>query len=302
METKIIFIDFDGVLHPPQFLQFQETGGELVLTGDQRFCWSDHLWTCIKESACELVVHSSWRLGQTLDDIRALLPEKLASRVSGITRGEDRYTGILDYVHEAKPSAYLIVDDAADEFPERCPHLVICDPTRGVSDPWVRDRITDFIGRETRTQTLLTELQRDEAILTEKITRARFMAAEMPTLEIWVTFKEISKAVPNGPGIYQIWTTTGVALKVGISSDLRRRLRTHRASPLRRSVLARHLSLDGTLAPEHDLTTDAGRQRFLVEECRIAFISTPSRQDARDLEMELERTGKFRYTGRIRTR
>lgn len=302
MERKIIFIDFDGVLHPPQFLQFQEKEGELVLTGDQRFCWSDYLWECVRESDCEIVVHSSWRHGQTLDDIRALLPAKLARRVSGITRGEDRYAGILDYVRETKVSAYLILDDAEAEFPECCPELIVCDPTQGLSDPWVCNRVTDFIDRDASKQISLVELLQDEAILTENITRQRFMAADIPTLEALVTFNEISKAVPTGPGIYQIWTMTGIALKVGISSDLRRRLRTHRASPLSRSVLARHLNRDRTLAPNHDLTTDVGRQRFLADECRIAFISTSSRRDARNLEIRLERTGKFRYIGKVRER
>lgn len=134
------------------------------------------------------------------------------------------------------------------------------------------------------------------------MTRQHFMAVEAPIPEAVITFDEISRAVPRGPGIYQIWTISGIPLKVGISSDLYRRLRTHRASPLKSSVLARHLCLDRSLTPEHDLTTEAGRRRFLAEECRVTLLRTASRGDARALEIDLERTGKFRYIGKVRER
>lgn len=135
-----------------------------------------------------------------------------------------------------------------------------------------------------------------------------------------VPFTEVSR-VPDACGIYEVITTTGVPLKVGIATSLRRRLTAHARSRQSRlqlrvpgtwdnpsdvvskqSVLAKHLFFDREIAPQYDLTTQDGRQRFLREQCRVRFLITPSRETARDLERELEATGEYRYCGGVRIR
>jgi hypothetical protein len=150
----------------------------------------------------------------------------------------------------------------------------------------------------------------------------QFMSLEIPAMHAQITFADIDGYVPAGPGIYQIWTIWGEALKVGISTNLRKRLRKHRASRdsglkpkpggdpgtpdgciSKASILAKHLYFDQTLAKEFDLTKESERKRFLDEYCRITFRPTNSKEEARALEKELEqRSGMFRYQGRVRRR
>ena len=141
----------------------------------------------------------------------------------------------------------------------------------------------------------------------------------LPPESTVVPFADIAN-VPDACGIYEVLTNSGLALKVGIATSLRRRLAAHarsRQSRLRlrvggtwynpsdvvskQSVLAKHLYFDTEIAPEYDLTTEAGRQRFLREQCIVRFMVTPTRDDARNLERELEATGVYRYCGRVRT-
>ena len=149
-----------------------------------------------------------------------------------------------------------------------------------------------------------------------------FMAPEMPAMHARIAFADIDESIPAGPGIYQIWTICGDALKVGISTNLRKRLRKHRASRdsgpkpkpggdpgtpdgciSKASIIAKHLYFDQTLAKEFDLTKESERKRFLDEYCRITFRPTRSKEEARALEKELEqRPRTFRYQGRVRMR
>jgi hypothetical protein len=45
-----------------------------------------------------------------------------------------------------------------------------------------------------------------------------------------ISFAEIAKEVDEVPGIYEIWTQSEIPLKVGISKNLRKRLKQHAAS------------------------------------------------------------------------
>lgn len=129
------------------------------------------------------------------------------------------------------------------------------------------------------------------------------------------------RSAPDACGIYEVLTNTGIALKVGIATSLRRRLTAHARSRQSRlqlrvpgswdnpsnvvskqSVLAKHLFFDREIAPQYDLTTQDGRQRFLREQCTVRFVVTPSREAARDLERVLEATGQYRYCGPVRIR
>ena len=134
------------------------------------------------------------------------------------------------------------------------------------------------------------------------------------------TFAQVA-TLPAGPGVYEIHTRRGVALKVGIAGNLRRRLYQHGRSRQNRlllcaggswknpahvtskqSILAKHLFFDGSLTRKYDLRTETGRQAFVERECIIRFVSTLSRDAARIVEVKRERTGKYRYLGKTRVR
>lgn len=107
-------------------------------------------------------------------------------------------------------------------------------------------------------------------------------------------------------------------LKVGIAGNLRRRLWQHRRSAQsglkfrsgdsaiepsavvsKRSILAKHLYFDKSIAPEYDLRTETGRQQFLEERCRVTIEFTATRAAARELEILRECTREYRYCGLV---
>jgi hypothetical protein len=121
--------------------------------------------------------------------------------------------------------------------------------------------------------------------------------------------------IEQEPGVYEIHTDTGLALKVGIGKNLRKRLLQHRASlqsclklkqggkwtnpndvQSKGSILAKHLYYDLSLTNDYDLKTEAGRRAFLHERCYIVLIKiTKTKDEARSIEKQLEKDGKNKY-------
>jgi hypothetical protein len=135
-----------------------------------------------------------------------------------------------------------------------------------------------------------------------------------------ISFENLS-GVPESPGLYEIHTKSGKPLKVGIATNLRRRLMQHaksRQSRLRladggswdvpehvqskQSILAKHLYFDRTITSDYDLRTEEGRRNFLINECAVAYVGTSDRMAARELERKLEANRSYRYLGRARIR
>jgi hypothetical protein len=132
-------------------------------------------------------------------------------------------------------------------------------------------------------------------------------------------FSEVTTKVECVPGYYEIWTLKGVLLKVGIAADLCKRLTQHGESLQRglkgivnvktgwvnpsevrskRSILAKHLYFDSSIAPRYDLRREADRQKFLEQDCRIR-VKQMTRAAAREYEREREGTSCIRYVGRV---
>ncbi len=136
-----------------------------------------------------------------------------------------------------------------------------------------------------------------------------------------VRFDEISEKVPARPGVYEIYTKDGIALKVGIASNLRQRLLQHARSSQnalkfahdkvelgpgavtsKQSILAKHLYFDSSISSECDLESEKGRQKFLTEFCYLVVSVTKTREMARTIERGKEAKGGYRYVGRVRLR
>lgn len=135
--TAILFLDFDGVLHPepchdaPLFSQMALLERALAELPHWR-----------------VVVSSSWRHGRTLDDLRALFPLTLQPRVIGLT---PLFKDIADDVpqalkrfpreaeclrwlrdHAAPGTPWLALDDCPWMFRPLCPNLVETDCRTGL--------------------------------------------------------------------------------------------------------------------------------------------------------------------------
>jgi hypothetical protein len=130
---KILFLDFDGVLHGEQ-----EAGAE--------FCRLPILERYLSQMPdVEIVVSSSWRESRSLEELKALFPDVLRDRIIGVTpvheRGFDqagRQREIEAYLESAalhhNEVKWIALDDHAYFFDSRCNNLVLVDPNYGFGD------------------------------------------------------------------------------------------------------------------------------------------------------------------------
>lgn len=151
----ILFLDFDGVLHPqlrPQdyLARFPGLSGMQPLpAADGLFSRLPVLWRVLREHpGIEVVFSTSWRERHDFDQLVAKATrgggEDLAHRFVGVLpvieiRSADdlpnlRYREILRYLQEQGREAepWLALDDDAALFPAGCPNLVMCE--QGLSE------------------------------------------------------------------------------------------------------------------------------------------------------------------------
>lgn len=103
----ILFLDFDGVLHP------------LHVEADQLFCCSPHLWTVLRRHPeAKVVFSTSWRGKHPLDDLINFATfgggEDLAGRFIGITPTLDCDD---DYQHRRRECEAWLADNGREGWP-----------------------------------------------------------------------------------------------------------------------------------------------------------------------------------------
>ncbi len=125
MPDKVLFLDFDGVLHP-------------TYPHSPLFSQLPLLETVLVERPCRIVVSSSWRFHTSLEKIRGQFSPKLQERIIGMTG--DAHVGSYARFHEIKAYVDLhgvldwrALDDSYWEFPDKCPHLIRCNPNVGLT-------------------------------------------------------------------------------------------------------------------------------------------------------------------------
>jgi hypothetical protein len=135
--NKTLFLDFDGVLHP-------------VSAGvGAYFAHVERLAEVLTTAECEIVVSSSWRFHFDLESILDKMPDAIARRIVGVTgdpcvNAYARYSEILEYL-KLNPSAdWRALDDSVFEFPEKCPELILCNPSTGL-DHGVLAKLTQWL-------------------------------------------------------------------------------------------------------------------------------------------------------------
>ena len=137
MQTRLLFLDFDGVLHP--------AGDEVKAS--QYFLWLDVLVRLLAPwPDVALAVHSTWRYDHTPDELRALLGSLGQRFIGAVPRGPRQNS--IDWFLHLNPSFknHLILDDAPQEFTSVAEErLVICDSRLGLSEPRVQGRILAWL-------------------------------------------------------------------------------------------------------------------------------------------------------------
>lgn len=134
---RVLFLDFDGVLHPAGIAPGSCLPFEWLPALEQALGqWPD----------VSVVVHSSWREQFGLDDLRDFL-SPLRTRVVAVAPPGPRAAAISQFLVET-PSvrSFLVLDDAATEFSsELTAHLLLCDPATGISALEVQEKLIAWL-------------------------------------------------------------------------------------------------------------------------------------------------------------
>ena len=137
----VLFLDFDGVLHPER------------CTIDLYFCKLPLLEAWLRQHPLiDVVVSSSWREPHSLDVLREFFAEDVQPRVIDVTPvvsgaewaqadGElipvrfEREAEIQRWLHASDQPwrAWAALDDQASLFRPFCPNLVVCNRTVGLT-------------------------------------------------------------------------------------------------------------------------------------------------------------------------
>ncbi len=151
--SRILFLDFDGVLHPKGVSALDENGR--IIIEPLIFCWLPILEELLHpHPEVSIVVSSDWRFLATDEDLRNFLGA-LGCRFSGVTSethgGGNRARQIETYVEQNlfPGDGWLALDDdlsVLDRQGENDGHFVWCPPQSGISTPEVQAKIRDWLG------------------------------------------------------------------------------------------------------------------------------------------------------------
>lgn len=125
MMMRVLFLDFDGVLHPATSIGPLST----------HWCWLPVLAEILApHDNVRIVVHSTWREDHNVDELRELL-FGVGERVIGSTPEGGRLESIERWLEEHPDvTDYRILDDDESEFFYPLPEaLILCDSVRGIS-------------------------------------------------------------------------------------------------------------------------------------------------------------------------
>ncbi len=127
----MLFLDFDGVLHPR------------FCPDEEHFCRLPLFESVMRRHpAVRIVISSSWRRIYGIDYLRSRFSRDIAERVVGTTQlwvpdePMNRHQEILAWIGKQRFNGmpWLALDDSAPEFPERCVNLLLCDSRHGLTD------------------------------------------------------------------------------------------------------------------------------------------------------------------------
>lgn len=140
----ILFLDFDGVLHPSP--QHHSTMFCALPIFEDWLRNHEHI---------EVVISSSWRDVMKLDVLKSIFSADLQERIidkcptlpfDKLEKIEHwRYLEIKEWIAINKyEGPWLALDDAVDAFPSRHPNLVVCKQSVGLTE-FVLDRLSEKV-------------------------------------------------------------------------------------------------------------------------------------------------------------
>lgn len=158
----ILFLDFDGVLHPSSvFLEKSRP----VLHGDgELFMWTPQLIEALAPYPnVKIVLSTNWVRIRGFSRVRGALPESLQHRVIGATwhssmlddendyDNSSRFKQIAKYVSMKNTQHWLAIDDLHEHSENwgvsYLAHLVKTNPQLGLSDPATLAQLKEMLSR-----------------------------------------------------------------------------------------------------------------------------------------------------------
>ena len=137
---KVLFLDFDGVLHP--------AGDGIEELKGPAFVWLPLLEDALaRHSNVGIVVSSTWRYTHSQGELRELLGS-IGPRLLGAIPTGPRYEGIRWWLHLNRSfTSFRILDDQPLEFADPPPpELVLCTPSLGLTTPGVLEQLRSWLG------------------------------------------------------------------------------------------------------------------------------------------------------------
>ena len=137
-DLVILFLDFDGVLHP-----------DPCLDATRLFENAPRLALALYDfPRVMLVLSTAWRQTGTFEQLLMLLPDQLRQRVIGVTPNFSEFSAaaaLIPYRRQAEcmrwmlqnrlhKEAWLALDDRTSEFTPYCENLIECDPESGFDE------------------------------------------------------------------------------------------------------------------------------------------------------------------------
>jgi hypothetical protein len=130
VSTKVLFLDFDGVLH-------------LTTHGSTLLSQLPLLEFALEGCDYTMVISSSWRFHMEMEDLKKHFSSSVQNKIVGVTG--DAYIGAYARFHEI--NAYVLqhgikdwraLDDSYWEFPQGCSQLIRCNPNTGLTQREVK--------------------------------------------------------------------------------------------------------------------------------------------------------------------
>lgn len=143
MSSPILYLDFDGVLHPSEVWMI---GDKPVLQWPDDpaltlFCFAPILESILDDydvaGRIKIILSTTWGQKFGLQKASDYLPDSLKSRVIGKTSHSEKPRGVQVAQHaryHIKQQPWLALDDVAHMWPpEHLDKLIACDPGKGLS-------------------------------------------------------------------------------------------------------------------------------------------------------------------------
>jgi hypothetical protein len=144
---RILFLEFDGVLHPASAAARFTLAKPLKRSIQQAwlFRWAWILDELLDEHAdVGLIVHSNWRYIAAEDELCSFLGP-LARRYVGSTPRAQRWASIAQVVQANHLRDYRILDPLPDAFPHEARELIVCNPEAGLRERRVQEQIAEWL-------------------------------------------------------------------------------------------------------------------------------------------------------------